>query len=196
MSPELVKTSKFLSLILRHKPEEIGLSLDPEGWADIEELLRLAGQHGKTLTRSVLEEVVEGNDKKRFVISEDGARIRANQGHSISVDLGFAPSQPPAVLFHGTATRFVESIRRQGLLRGNRQHVHLSKDEETAVKVGQRHGKPAVLKVAAGALCEQGHAFYLSENGVWLTEHVPPEFIEFPESHSNGEEYGEIRQSR
>lgn len=179
MKPELVKVSKFLSLILRHKPEEIGLSLDAEGWADIEKLLRLASQRGQRLTRSVLDEVVESNDKKRFVISEDGLRIRAQQGHSISIDLGLAPQQPPTLLFHGTATRFLESILRQGLLPGRRQHVHLSPDEETAVKVGQRHGKPAVLRIASGTMFDQGHVFYLSGNGVWLTEHVPPAFIEF-----------------
>jgi len=180
MRPELVKVSKLLSLILRHKPEEIGLPLDAEGWADIEELLRLASQRGKRLTRSVLEEVVESNDKKRFAISEDGLRIRAQQGHSISIDLGLTPQQPPALLFHGTATRFLESIRRKGLLPGSRQYVHLSRDEETAVKVGQRHGKPVVLRIVSGAMFDQGHVFYLSGNGVWLTEHVPPAFIEPP----------------
>lgn len=180
MRPELVKVSKFLSLILRHKPEEIGLPLDAEGWADIEELLRLANQRGKRLTRSVLAEVVAGNDKKRFVISEDGLRIRAQQGHSISIDLGLTPQRPPALLFHGTATRFLESILRQGLVPGSRQHVHLSRDEATAVKVGQRHGKPVVLRIVAGTMFEQGHVFYLSGNGVWLTEHVPPAFIEPP----------------
>ena len=180
MNQKLVSTSKFLSLVLRHKPEEIGISLDANGWATIDDLILLANRKGTVLTREIIEEVVADNDKKRFVISPDGAKIRANQGHSVSIDLGLTSREPPMMLFHGTATRFVDSIRQQGLMHGERQHVHLSTDVEVAVTVGQRHGKPATLTIAAQAMFEQGHLFYLSENGVWLTEHVPVSFIEFP----------------
>jgi putative RNA 2'-phosphotransferase len=177
-----VKASKFLSLILRHKPEEIGLRLDANGWAEVEELLRLANAKGKRLTREIVDTAVAQNDKKRFALSEDGKRIRANQGHSVEIDLGLTPSAPPEFLFHGTATRFLDSIRSAGLHSGNRQHVHLSRDEDTAVKVGQRHGKPVVLVVLAGAMAAANHSFFLSENGVWLTEKVPVEFLRFPVS--------------
>lgn len=177
-SEKLIKLSKFLSLVLRHSPESIGLSLDDNGWADIDELIRLAGARGKRLTRPLIEEIVATSDKKRFVISEDQARIRASQGHSISVDLGLAPQEPPALLYHGTASRFVESIQQQGLVKGSRQHVHLSMDVPTAIKTGQRHGKPVLLKIAAGDMHRAGHLFYVSANGVWLTESVPAMFIE------------------
>lgn len=182
MQQNLKSTSKFLSLVLRHKPEEIGLSLDANGWASIDDLILLASRKGTALTREVIEEVVADNDKKRFVISPNGSKIRANQGHSVSIDLGLTPREPPITLFHGTATRFVDSIRQQGLMHGERQHVHLSADGEVAVTVGQRHGKPVTLTIAARTMFEQGHLFYLSENGVWLTEHVPNTFIEFPAS--------------
>lgn len=178
-SSQLVNASKFLSLVLRHKPETIGITLDAEGWADIVELLRKSSSHtpGLRLNRALLEEVVATSDKKRFTISEDGQRIRANQGHSVSVDLGLKPVEPPAELFHGTATRFEASIRAEGLIKQSRQHVHLSPDYETAVKVGQRHGKPVVLRINAKAMHEAGHEFFISENGVWLTDGVPPEYI-------------------
>lgn len=127
------------------------------------------------------------NEKKRFAFSDDGTRIRASQGHSVEVSLGYAPQSPPARLYHGTATRFVESIRQEGLLKQERHHVHLSADVDTATKVGQRHGKPAILIVNAEAMSAQGHQFFLSENGVWLTDHVPVEFIEFPNSSSEPE---------
>ncbi len=178
MSTHVISTSKFLSLILRHQPEKIGLSLDANGWANLDELLRLSAAKGRWFTRALIEEVVATNDKQRFVFNEDRSMIRANQGHSVSVNLGLVPVTPPPVLFHGTATRFLESIRQQGLLKGNRQHVHLSPDESTASKVGQRHGKPVVLKIAAGKMQLVGHSFYRSDNGVWLTEQVPPAFLE------------------
>ena len=178
MNSHVVSTSKFLSLILRHQPEKIGLSLDANGWASLDDLLRLSAARGNPLTRALIEEVVATNDKQRFVLNEDHSMIRASQGHSVSVDLGLSAMTPPPVLFHGTATRFLESIQQQGLLRGNRQHVHLSPDEATAIKVGQRHGKPVVLKVAAGKMHSDGHPFYRSANGVWLTDHVPPAFLE------------------
>lgn len=180
MDPKLISTSKFLSLILRHKPEEIGLVLDAQGWADIDELIHLANLRGKSLTRSGVEELVATNEKRRFAISADGARIRASQGHSVSVDLGLQPQTPPERLFHGTATRHLPSIRRHGLHSGSRSHVHLSKDEATATNVGARHGKPAVLTVQSGAMCRDGFLLFLSENGVWLTERVPTRYIEFP----------------
>ncbi len=180
MADELVRTSKFLSLVLRHKPDEIGLTLDANGWADVDELIRLADLRGVRLTRPLLERVVADNDKKRFAFSDDGRLVRASQGHSVAVDLALPPTPPPDVLYHGTAARSVDSIRADGLHSANRQHVHLSADVPTATKVGQRHGKPVVLPVRAGEMAAAGHAFYLSANGVWLTDRVPAEFIDFP----------------
>lgn len=175
---DAVSASKFLSLVLRHRPEVIGLSLDDAGWADIDTLIRLSQAH-KPLTRALIEQVVEENSKQRFAISEDGRRIRANQGHSIDVDLGFVPVTPPALLYHGTATRFLETIGREGLVKRSRQHVHLSADADTATAVGARHGKPAVLIIRTGEMATAGHAFFRSENGVWLTDAVPVGFIDF-----------------
>jgi putative RNA 2'-phosphotransferase len=180
MTQALTKASKFMSLVLRHKPEEIGLVLDEHGWADIGELIQKAGAHGVALTREQIAEVVATSDKQRFAIDQTGQRIRANQGHSVDVDLGLAPSEPPPILFHGTAEKSVGAIRAEGLKAGRRQHVHLSPDEQTAVKVGSRHGRPVVLRIAAGRMHEQGHAFFFSTNGVWLTDSVPLEFIAFP----------------
>ena len=175
---DLVRTSKFLSLILRHQPEKIGLTLDANGWADIDTLIRLANQSGKRLSRSLLERIVAENDKKRFAINSAGTHIRANQGHSVEVDLALSPQEPPELLYHGTATRFLDSIRKQGLMSGSRQHVHLSIDLETATKVGQRHGKPHILTIQSGNMHRAGFPFYLSENGVWLTDLVPPQYLE------------------
>ncbi len=177
MSDDIVSTSKFLSRILRHAPERIGLSLDANGWVSIDELLRQSASHGKRITRELLDRVVDQNDKQRFAISDDGTQIRASQGHSVAVDLALVAQQPPDWLYHGTASRFVDSIRKTGLNAGNRQHVHLSFDAITATKVGQRHGKPVVLTVRAGDLWRAGSMFYLSANGVWLTDSVPTEFI-------------------
>jgi len=176
MADSLIRTSKFLSLVLRHEPEKIGLQLDPQGWVSIDELLSKAAPHLR-MTASLLHEVVRTSDKQRFAISEDGTRIRANQGHSIPIELGLLPQTPPEQLYHGTATRFLESIQRQGLLRGDRHHVHLSADRETAIKVGTRHGKPVVLVVQAGDMHHAGHVFFKSDNGVWLVEHVPSAFL-------------------
>jgi putative RNA 2'-phosphotransferase len=177
----LERTSKFLSLILRHQPDVIGMSLDAGGWADIATLLAQAEKHGKAFTLDELLEIVETSDKQRFAISSDGLRIRANQGHSVAgVDLGLEEVAPPDILYHGTASRFIESIRATGLRPGSRHHVHLSSHLDTAVKVGARHGKPVVLPVAAGRMHAQGHAFFRSQNGVWLTAAVPAEFIQFP----------------
>jgi putative RNA 2'-phosphotransferase len=177
---DLVRVSKFLSLVLRHEPEEIGLTLDARGWADVDELIRLANAAGRRLDRPLLERVVAENDKKRFAFSDDGRRIRASQGHSVVVDLDLPPTSPPEFLYHGTATRFLDSIRATGLRPGSRQHVHLSADEAAATTVGRRHGVPVVLVVRAGEMAAAGHPFYRSANGVWLTERVPPEFLLIP----------------
>jgi putative RNA 2'-phosphotransferase len=177
MHNELTEVSKFLSLVLRHKPEVIGLSLTPQGWVLIEDLLVAAKAHGKTIERNTLDEVVFTNDKKRFAFSSDGLSIRANQGHSIDVDLELTPQLPPKVLYHGTATRFLPEIQATGLLKMDRQHVHLSAHEDTATRVGARHGKPIVLLVNAEKMSGDGIPFFLSLNGVWLTEYVPPQYI-------------------
>lgn len=181
MAGDMVSVSKFLSLILRHEPGKIGLELDDQGWASIDELLAKAHAHGRRISRELLDRVVAENDKQRFAISPDGTRIRANQGHSVSVELGLPPQQPPELLFHGTASRTVESIRQTGLHSGSRQHVHLSLDVATAIQVGQRHGKPVVLTIRAGEMWRAGSKFFLSANGVWLTEEVPASFIDFPD---------------
>lgn len=165
-----VQTSKFLSYVLRHRPDSIGITLDENGWVDVEVLLAAAQRHGKRLSRQLLERVVAENDKKRFAFSEDGRRIRASQGHSVSVDLALEPIEPPEFLYHGTVEPFLESIREKGLVRGSRHHVHLSPDEATARKVGSRRGKPVILVVQAGRMHEAGHQFFRSANGVWLTE--------------------------
>jgi putative RNA 2'-phosphotransferase len=178
---DLVPASKFLSLVLRHRPDRIGLSLDAAGWADIEELIRLSQAH-RPLTYDVIQTVVAGSDKQRFAISEDGLRIRANQGHSIAVDLALEVVAPPGRLYHGTATRFLEAIRREGLLRRDRHHVHLSADIDTARRVGARHGKPVVLIIHATEMAAAGHAFRCSANEVWLADAVPVDFIDFGDS--------------
>lgn len=180
MANRLESTSKFLSLVLRHRPETIGLTLDPEGWVPVDALLEACRSHGRSIDRALLREVVETNDKKRFSFSPDGTRIRANQGHSVAVDLGLSPVEPPELLYHGTVAKFLASIRQQGLVKGSRQHVHLSKDEATARTVGKRRGRPVVLVVEAGRMALDGRLFYLSANGVWLTDSVPPGFLRFP----------------
>ena len=179
MDRELISTSKFLSLVLRHHPERIGITLDEQGWVEIDDLLAAANQSGRKLTRQLLERVIRENDKQRFAVSSDGTRIRANQGHSVEVDLGLQPIQPPNMLYHGTVARFLDSIQASGLERGSRQYVHLSPDVETARKVGQRRGKPVILVVEAGRMWQDGHSFYQSENGVWLTDAVPAEYLRF-----------------
>ncbi len=172
--------SKFLSLVLRHRPGSIGLVLDDAGWADIDALILLA-QPQHPLDRALVERAVAENDKNRFEIDADGRRIRARQGHSVHVDVGLTPLPPPARLYHGTASRFVAAIRREGLSRRSRQHVHLSADAETATRVGARHGRPVVLVVRAAEMAAAGHAFHRSSNGVWLTDAVPAAFIDFGE---------------
>ena len=160
----------------------MGIKIDKKGgWTDVRTLIQKVNQHGKYhLTMAILEEIVESDEKQRYSFNENKTKIRANQGHSIEVDLELKEQIPPEVLYHGTAERFLSSIMGKGLLPMSRQYVHLSSDEETAVKVGKRHGKPVVLKVQAGEMHRQGYQFYLSENHVWLTEHVPPQFLENP----------------
>jgi putative RNA 2'-phosphotransferase len=176
-----VRISKFLSRVLRHRPEQIGINLSDAGWVEVDELLAACRRHGIELTREELDEVVATNDKQRFAFSEDGKRVRATQGHSIPVELGYRPVMPPETLYHGTAERNLMSIRQHGLKRGRRRQVHLSPDPETAVKVGQRHGKPVVFRVNARAMHDDGHEFFLSVNGVWLTDHVPADYISLAE---------------
>ncbi len=174
------RISKFLSYALRHGPDDVGIELAEGGWTDVPALLEAASRKGHTISVEELEQIVANNDKQRFALSEDRARIRANQGHSVSVEIDHTVATPGEHLFHGTVRKFIPSIREQGLLKGNRQHVHLSAERETAAKVGQRRGKPVILIVRAAAMQESGHTFYLSANGVWLTEHVPKEYILYP----------------
>lgn len=174
---KLTSISKFIALVLRHQPEHIGLTLDEAGWADVSELLAKAAAAGRPIAPGVLQEVVATNDKQRFSFSADGRRIRANQGHSVEVTLGLAPVEPPAQLYHGTATRFLDTIWRGGLDKRQRHHVHLSADLATARAVGQRHGSVVVLQVDAARMRGDGHLFYRSDNGVWLTDHVAPRYL-------------------
>ncbi|MFF2728400.1 RNA 2'-phosphotransferase [Streptomyces sp. NPDC058008] len=170
-----VKVSKYLSKHLRHQPERIGIRLDPHGWVAVDELLRACNQRGMALTREELDHVVAVSDKQRFAV--EGDRIRANQGHSVTVDLDLPPAEPPAYLYHGTVAKVLAAIRAEGLRPMNRHHVHLSPDRETAVRVGARRGVPVVLSVDAGAMHRAGHLFHVSANDVWLTDAVPPRFL-------------------
>jgi len=179
-----VRLSKWMSRVLRHRPEEIGLQLDAAGWAKLEALLAGLNQHGGRYSMDDLLEIVRTNDKQRFALSTDGHMIRASQGHSLSVDLGLAPKQPPDRLFHGTTGRNLASIQAEGLLPRSRQHVHLSLDWETARSVGARHGSPVVLEIQAGSMHAAGYPFYLADNGVWLVERVPPGFITISDGQS------------
>jgi len=171
--------SKFLSLILRHQPEKIGLDLDENGWASVKDILE------KSKLRFTFEELVEvvlTNDKQRFALNDNKTKVRANQGHSLkAINLDLKPQTPPPFLYHGTVAKFISDIKLQGLKKMSRQHVHLSSDRDTATKVGSRRGKPIILSVRASDLQNEGHQFFLSENGVWLTDNVPPQFIDFKE---------------
>ncbi|WP_075084943.1 RNA 2'-phosphotransferase [Mariniblastus fucicola] len=181
MSKSTKRISKLLSLVLRHKPEHLGLQLDENGWVEVEELLAAICESGLSVDRSMLDDVVRDNDKQRFAFSADGSRIRASQGHSVSVDVELKQQQPPAVLFHGTVEKFVGLIRESGLKKMQRQHVHLSVDVATASQVGSRRGKPIILEIDASKMSADGHQFFLSANGVWLTDHVSSEYITFPD---------------
>jgi len=177
MSFDPIALSKFLSFVLRHKPDAIGLVLDPQGWVCVDELIEKGNAAGTRFSRDDLRHVVETSDKKRFSISADGMRIRAAQGHSVTVELGLPPREPPLTLYHGTAARFVEAILSEGLKPQSRQQVHLSIDLATAQRVGQRHGKPFIFRIDALRMHQQGFSFYLADNGVWLVDQVPPEFL-------------------
>lgn len=172
-----VKVSKYVSKHLRHQPERIGLVLDPQGWVEIDDLLGAAAAHGFRISRAELDHVVAANDKQRFAV--EGTRIRASQGHTVSVDLGLPEAEPPAYLYHGTVATALDAIRAEGLRPMARHQVHLSPDRETATRVGARRGRPIVLSVDSGAMHAAGHVFRISANGVWLADSVPPEFIRF-----------------
>jgi len=171
------KISKFLSLVLRHNPETIGVNLDENGWVNTNELIDKSNSYGIKFDFETLAHIVETNSKKRFAFNPDSTKIRASQGHSLNVELGYEKKKPPEFLFHGTAEKSVNSIFKNGLERRNRQHVHLSIDLETATKVGQRHGKPFIFKVSAEQMEKDEYEFFISDNGVWLTEHVPTKYL-------------------
>ncbi len=171
------KLSKFLSYVLRHHPELIDLNLDENGWANVDELITKSKNDSQGFTFEELDEIVQTNDKKRFIFTEDKTRIRANQGHSIDINLALIPQQPPEFLYHGTAQSNIDSILEKGIEKRNRQHVHLSQDKETATKVGMRHGKPIILTINTQKMFDDGIEFYLSENNVWLTDFVDATYI-------------------
>ncbi|CAN5388831.1 RNA 2'-phosphotransferase [soil metagenome] len=170
---ENTRISKLLSLVLRHQPETLGIVLDENGWTNVDILLRKL-----TIEKAALEYIVATNNKKRFAFNDDQTKIRANQGHSVEVELGYQAENPPEVLYHGTGVGSVNAILQEGLSKQKRHHVHLSADIETAFKVGQRHGKPIVLEVNAAQMSKDNFEFYRSDNGVWLTDHVPVEYIQ------------------
>jgi len=173
------RDSKFLSLVLRHAPEELDLKLDSQGWVLIDDLLRQMRRHGRRLSKEKLTEIVETNDKQRFTLSPDGRKIRAAQGHSVNVDLGLPTIEPPKFLYHGTAGANLDSIFADGLHSGRRRQVHLSLSPITAKQVGTRHGRPVVLRVEAGCMHRDGFAFQRADNGVWLTDQVPSKYLGF-----------------
>lgn len=174
---DLTNNGKYLALILRHKPRAIGITLDEHGWADVDELIK-GIQQDRPFDMATLEEIVATDDKQRYSFNADKTKIRANQGHSIKVDVELKLTTPPDTLWHGTGAKYVDRIDVQGLKKKTRLYVHLSKDYDTAVKVGRRHGEPVVYKVNAGQMAKDGYDFYLSENGVWLTDHVLPQYLE------------------
>jgi len=182
MKDKTKRVSKFMSYVLRHNPQEIDLQLDENGWVSIEQLINNANSGGKSFTRDLIERVVATNDKKRFSISENGLMIRANQGHSIDVDLALKPLIPPAVLLHGTAEKHLELIMADGLKKMDRHHVHLSENSETASAVGRRYGKLVLLKIDAKKMHENGFVFYKSDNNVWLVDSVPVEYLTIVEN--------------
>lgn len=173
----LKSTSRFLSLVLRHKPEAAGLTLDEHGWADVDELIRAVARK-QPFDRAMLEEIVRTDSKQRYSFDDTGRKIRANQGHSIAVDVDLEQKTPPEILYHGTSEKSVSSIERQGLLPCGRLYVHLSSDEKTAKSVGARHGRPVIYKVLAGEMARNGIRFFLSANGVWLVSAVPAQYLE------------------
>jgi len=175
---DLKTISKFLSLVLRHQPEVLSIQPDKNGWVNVDELISKMNEKDFVIDFEILKKVVDENDKKRFIFNENFEKIRANQGHSIEVDLSLKPIEPPEILYHGTSIKNLNSIFNEGIDKRKRNHVHLSKDMETAIKVGSRHGKPVVLKIKSKLMYEEGQNFYLSENNVWLTDYVDPKYIE------------------
>lgn len=176
MKQDNKETSKYISLILRHKPEVIGITLDEHGWANVDELIEGVSRTHK-LDMAILEQIVAEDEKQRYSFNEDKTLIRANQGHSIPVDVELEEQQPPEILYHGTGEKYVASIGAQGLIPKSRLYVHLSRDEETANKVGSRHGKPVIYKVNSGDMYRDGYKFFCSVNGVWLTNEVPVKYL-------------------
>ena len=180
MEQQLTELSRFLSYVLRHKPQALELAISEDGWVSVDELIQNANRHGKSITVEILQTIVSADDKQRYSFNADKTKIRANQGHSVAIDLKLQPQMPPEFLYHGTAGRNGDSIAESGLLKQQRHHVHLSQDQQTAKRVGARYGKPMVLTVLAGEMARKGFVFYKSDNDVWLTDKVPPEFIRFP----------------
>ena len=174
---QITQISKFLSLVLRHQPEIIGIQLDQNGWVNVSELIEKANKYGVSFDNDLLHHIVQTNSKKRFAFNETLDKIRASQGHSIAIELGYESQKPPAILYHGTGKKSVESIIDKGLEKRDRQHVHLSSDIETAIKVGQRHGKPFVFIVLAEQMHEDNFQFFIADNGVWLTDNVPAKYL-------------------
>lgn len=177
---QTIRISKFLSLVLRHEPESIGLELDENGWTGVLSLIAKVGPKFPGFNRAMLEEAVANNNKQRFAFNEDGTKIRANQGHTISVDLDYEPVTPPEILYHGTIIKFMNLIEKEGLSKMSRHHVHMSKDLQTAIVVGTRRGAAVILQIKAAEMARDGFPFFVSPNGVWLAEHVPPRYIIFP----------------
>ncbi len=175
---KLTSVSKSLSYVLRHRPDSLGLELGDGGWVSVAELLAAFERAGQSIARELLDTVVAKSDKQRFELSEDGARIRARQGHSVEVNLGYEPASPPDVLYHGTAEKNLESIFQKGLIKGRRHHVHMSTNRELMLQVGMRHGKPVLLSIDAKRMAADGQKFFVTGNQVWLTDHVPPEYLQ------------------
>lgn len=171
------RISKFLSFVLRHHPELIGIELDENGWTEVSSLIEKSRQTEPKLDLEMLKYIVDSNAKKRFSFNESLNKIRANQGHSVKIDLGYTPQEPPEILYHGTGVKFVDLIRNSGLEKQSRHHVHLSQHKDTAVNVGQRHGKPFIFEVLSGQMHKDNYEFFLSDNNVWLTDHVPPKYL-------------------
>ncbi|HBF7642493.1 TPA: RNA 2'-phosphotransferase [Clostridioides difficile] len=172
------KLSIFISLILRHKPETIGIKLDDYGYADVNELIEKINNTGRNINIEILEQIVKEDNKQRYSFNEDRSKIRANQGHSINVNVELRELEPPRFLYHGTATRFLDNIKKEGIISKSRLYVHLSNNIDTAVQVGKRHGIPIVLKINAGKMYENDYKFYLSENNIWLCEYIPFKYVE------------------
>jgi putative RNA 2'-phosphotransferase len=184
----IIRASKFMSYVLRHDPDSIGLSLDESGWAELSDLLRCADRASVRLSQELIDVVLSSGGKQRFSLSGDGRRIRANYGHSLPIEVDLEPGVPPPLLFHGTAVRFLDSISKKGLAPRGRQYVHLCRDRETAMRVGRRHGPAVVLTVDTRSMLADGGEFLEAPDGVWLTRSVPVAFIRFPEDPESWEQ--------